>query len=81
MKIKRYILQRSWLNLKGKIPDEKFLIEFTINLTQYGIPGKTRFNIRKKITLIKISVLAIIFMAIYFFCGIFYVYFDPKYNF
>ena len=49
---------------KLKIPDEKFLIEFTINLTQYGIP-----------------IFAIIFVAIYFFCGIFYAYLDPKYNF
>lgn len=32
-------------------------------------------------TQLAVPVLALVFVIIYFFCGIYFVYFDPKYNF
>ena len=42
---------------------------------------QTKKNLIMKITQIAVPVLTFIFLMIYILCGIYFVYFDPKYNF
>ena len=42
---------------------------------------KTKKKIMINITQIAVPILAFIFLMIYILCGIYFVYFDPKYNF